>query len=281
MKRFKFPSENKNFFIHLLDAPFSEQHCHEYWEFTVVTKGKMLHKIGNFERVVEQNTLLVLRPNDVHRQTKYRQEPVEFINFGVRESVLQTVLPALSENLYTFLLQEPYIEYPLSKTSVIYFNNMFNKFHTTIQDEQSNGLILSTIFVSLIRELLQCINLSKQKPHYSPTINEFIEQMRNPDNLMLSIDEIIKNINYSHCHLLRLFKQETGTTPSRYFLKIKLNYARVLLETTNLSIVNIASHVGFSSLGHFTKVFKEEYSAPPAKYRKNWNNYYNSMDEIN
>lgn len=277
MIRHKFPSETKNFFIHLRDCPFSELHCHDFWEFTIITKGKMLHKIGAYERVVEQDTLLVIRPNDNHTQARYEDEEVEYINFGVREDVLKTTLSVLSDNLYDFLLLEPYIEYPLSKTSVIYFNNMFNKFHTTILDEQSNDLTLPAIFVSIIRELLQCVNPSKQKAHYSPTINEFIEAMRKPENLVLSIDEIIQNINYSHCHLLRLFKQETGTTPSKYFLKNKLNYARVLLETSTLSITNIASLVGFASVGHFTKVFKEEYASPPATYRKNWQNYYNSL----
>lgn len=279
MIRHKFPNEAKNFFIHLRDCPFSESHCHDFWEFTIIAKGKMLHKIGNCERVVEQDTLLVLRPDDNHSQARYEDEPIEYINFGVRDDVLKTTLSVLSDNLYDFLLLEPYIEYPLSKTSVIYFNNMFNKFHTTIQDKQTDDLILPAIFVSIIRELLQCVNPSKQKAHYSPTINEFIEAMRKPENLVLSIDEIIKNINYSHCHLLRLFKQETGTTPSKYFLKNKLNYARVLLETSTLSITNIASLVGFSSVGHFTKVFKEEFAVPPATYRKNWQIYYNSLDE--
>ena len=279
MKRHTFPREANNFFIHLRDCPYTETHCHTFWEFTIITKGKMLHKIGNHERVVEQDTLLVLRPNDVHSQARYENQPIEYINFGVREDVLRTILSVLSTNLYTSLLLEPYIEYPLSKPSVVYFHDMFNQFHTTIQDEQAEDLILSAIFVSILRELFQYAQPSKQKAHYSPTVNAFIKAMRNPENLVLSIDTIIQDFNYSHCHLLRLFKQETGTTPSKYFLKNKMNYAKVLLESTNLSITNIASLVGFSSLGHFTKVFKEEFAVPPATYRKNWQIYYNSLDE--
>ena len=65
------------------------------------------------------------------------------------------------------------------------------------------------------------------------------------------------------------------------FLKIKLNYARSLLETSNLSVLEIASTVGFSSLGHFTEVFKNQYSLPPANYRRKWSNFYDSFDEVN
>jgi AraC-like DNA-binding protein len=43
----------------------------------------------------------------------------------------------------------------------------------------------------------------------------------------------------------------------------------------------VASTVGFSSLGHFTEVFKKQYSLPPANYRRKWNIYFDSFDEIN
>lgn len=283
MRRHKFPDENKNFFIHLRHGPYTELHCHDFWEFSIVTKGSALHKIGNLERVVKEGSFLVIRPQDLHSLNAIEgAEASEHLNFIVKNEALQSTLSVLSGNLYEFLLNEPFVEYELSKSTVIYFINMFNKFHTTIHDDQASDLFLSTIFVSLIRELLQCINNSKQqKQHYSPTVNEFIAQLRKPENLILPIEEIIKSMNYSHCHLLRLFKQETGTTPSKYFLKIKLSYARALLESTSLSTIDIASVVGFSSLGHFTEVFKNEYSLPPARYRKKWNNDYHSFDEVN
>ena len=267
--------------MHLRHGPYTETHGHDFWEFAIITKGKILHKINGLERTVKEGTILVLRPHDIHSLHSADKDPIEHINFGVRSDAIKTVLEVLSNNLYEFLLNEPFVEYELSKSAIIYFNTMFNKFHTTIHDEQASDIFLSTIFTSIIRELLQCITSSKQKQTYSPTVNEFIAQMRKPENLILPIEEIIKNMNYSHCHLLRLFKQETGTTPSRYFLKIKLNYARSLLESTSLSTIDVASIVGFSSLGHFTEVFKNEYSIPPAKYRKKWNNYYNAFDEVN
>ena len=157
---------------------------------------------------------------------------------------------------------------------------MFNKLHTTINDEHASSDLLSTMFISVVRELLTFNNKAKQTKNYSPTVNEFIEYMRKPENLTLSITDIIKDMNYSHCHIIRLFKKETGTTPSQYFLKIKLNYARNLLETTNLSVLDIASTVGFSSLGHFTEVFKKQYALPPANYRRKWNIYFDSFEEV-
>ncbi len=281
MKRYSFPSKDKNFFIHYISVPYLERHCHNYWEFSIVTKGTILHKIGNHARTVEENTLLVIRPDDAHSLHNATDGELSYLTLGVRSNVLQTILTSLSDGLYESLLKGPYIEFRLTPSTTIYYTNMFNKLHTSIHDQQTRDDLLSTIFISVVRELLLCNTQSKQTHNYSPTVNEFIEYMRKPENLTLSINDIIQNMNYSHCHLIRLFKKETGTTPSQYFLKIKLNYARNLLETTNLSVLDIASTVGFSSLGHFTEVFKKQYSLPPANYRKKWNIYYDSFDEIN
>ncbi len=281
MKRYKFPSNAENFFINYNRGPYLETHCHEHWEFTILTKGQILHKINGFERIISENTLLVMRPDDVHSLNKANEQDIAYITVGVRNNALKTILSTLSIDLYDFLLKGSFVEFSLSKSTTMYFSTLFNKYQTTTHDKHQNNDFLSIIFITMIRELLLCVNHSRQNQNYSPTVNEFIEHMRKQENLTLSIEDIIKNMNYSHCHIIRLFKKETGATPSQYFLKIKLNYARILLETTDLSVVDIASNVGFSSLGHFTKVFKSQYSLPPAGYRKQWSNYYNSFDEVN
>ncbi len=280
MKRCKFPTTDKKFFITLERGPYPETHCHEHWEFSIITEGTFLHKIGKYERIVNKNTLLVIRPNDTHSLNLINNESFEHINIRVRTEALQSILRLLSPDLYDFLQKGDFVEYDISPSATAYFVNTFNKAQTTIHDEQATDSFFAMMFISVIRELLLCVNTSKQKKNYSNTVKEFIERMRKPENSTLSIEDIIKNMNYSHCHLIRLFKKETGTTPSQYFLKIKLNYARSLLESTDLSVLDIASTVGFSSLGHFTEVFKKQYSLPPANYRRTWNNYYNSFEEV-
>ena len=281
MKRYKFPSGERNFFINLNHGPYPETHCHDYWEFTFIIKGRFLHKIGGVERTITENTLLVIRPDDIHSFNNVNDSDLDYVNFGVKDDVLKTILSTIANSTYEFLLQAPFVEFPISESTTTYFFNMFNKIQSTIHSQNASEEFLSIIFVSVIRELLLCVSNLKQKQNYSPVINDFIERMRKPENLTLSIEDIIKNMNYSHCHIIRLFKKETGYTPSQYFLKIKLNYARSLLESTTLSVLDIASTVGFSSLGHFTEVFKKQYSLPPASYRRRWTNYYDSFDDVN
>ena len=57
------------------------------------------------------------------------------------------------------------------------------------------------------------------------------------------------------------------TTPGRWLIKSRIHYAKVLVETTDDSVNDIAFKSGFKNTAHFVKVFKETYGAPPLQYR--------------
>ena len=69
-------------------------------------------------------------------------------------------------------------------------------------------------------------------------------------------------------YFLRLFKQSVGTTPHAYLTEIRLRNAKKLLETTSLSIAEIAERSGFESVSHFQVLFKKKTGMGAAKYRK-------------
>jgi AraC family transcriptional regulator, regulatory protein of adaptative response / methylphosphotriester-DNA alkyltransferase methyltransferase len=72
-----------------------------------------------------------------------------------------------------------------------------------------------------------------------------------------------------HPHYLhRVFRKQMGKTPAEYLTEIRLKAAREWLENTDKSLTEIALDAGFSSLSHFSRVFKHRYGLPPGLYRK-------------
>ena len=69
-------------------------------------------------------------------------------------------------------------------------------------------------------------------------------------------------------HLTRVFTYEKGITPTDYIRHRRIKYAKKLLETTDLPIIEIALGCGFQSLSTFNRVFKSEYGEAPSLYRK-------------
>jgi AraC-like DNA-binding protein len=83
----------------------------------------------------------------------------------------------------------------------------------------------------------------------------------------ISAAELCRAYHVSPAHLRRAFHRYLDQSPQDYLTERRLEEARRLLETTELSVVTIAAEVGFESLSHFTRLFKHRYQEPPARYR--------------
>lgn len=84
----------------------------------------------------------------------------------------------------------------------------------------------------------------------------------------LSVDALAQRAAMSPRHFSRAFIDELTTTPGRFVEKIRLETTRILLETTQLSIRQIAHRVGFGSPANMRRAFVRAFHAPPAEYRQ-------------
>ncbi|MCX7926363.1 MAG: helix-turn-helix domain-containing protein [Fimbriimonadales bacterium] len=66
----------------------------------------------------------------------------------------------------------------------------------------------------------------------------------------------------------RLFRVAMGCSPSEYLTELRLRRAATLLVSTNLSVSEIALEVGYLSLSHFSRVFRERYGKTPRAFRQ-------------
>lgn len=72
-------------------------------------------------------------------------------------------------------------------------------------------------------------------------------------------------------HFRRLFTRTFNETPAKYALRLRLNKARLALETTDDTIAAIAISAGFYDQSHFIKAFRGVYKLSPADYRHRHN----------
>jgi transcriptional regulator GlxA family with amidase domain len=60
----------------------------------------------------------------------------------------------------------------------------------------------------------------------------------------------------------------TGKSATRFIRNIRLEKARTLLETTNMTVSEVAYETGFGSAAYFSRVFQEEFGVPPSGIKK-------------
>ncbi|MBD9528802.1 helix-turn-helix domain-containing protein [Paracoccus sp. PAR01] len=83
----------------------------------------------------------------------------------------------------------------------------------------------------------------------------------------VSIADIAEALNLSRHGFFRAFRDSTGVTPYQWLLNQRIERARRLLATTDLSLVEVALTCGFSDQSHFTRVFGRIEGMSPGRWR--------------
>lgn len=86
-------------------------------------------------------------------------------------------------------------------------------------------------------------------------------------HLRLDLSDMAKAVNLSPWRLAHLFKAEVGISPLRYLTLVRLQRARLYLETGFLTVREIAVSVGIPNASHFTRSFKAAYGSSPVQHR--------------
>ncbi len=86
----------------------------------------------------------------------------------------------------------------------------------------------------------------------------------------LSLTELAQSVNLSVWRLSHIFKSDVGMPPIRYLRLLRMEKAKHLLESSFLSVKEIAYQVGLNDESHFVRDFKSTYGSSPALYRSQY-----------
>lgn len=100
------------------------------------------------------------------------------------------------------------------------------------------------------------------------SIDRAIRFMENHITENISLDEIADHVGLSKYYFNRLFNRHIGMTPHRYFINMRVQYAKRLLLTTYASVEEIAESCGFDNPSNFIRLFKQRTGMTPSAFRK-------------
>ncbi|WP_423603287.1 helix-turn-helix domain-containing protein [Sphingomonas sp. MS122] len=84
----------------------------------------------------------------------------------------------------------------------------------------------------------------------------------------ISVSTLAASIGISAGHFFRAFRSTAGMTPLAYLQKTRMARAMEMLERGDASITEVALSVGFSNLGHFSRLFARSTGRLPSAYRR-------------
>jgi AraC-like DNA-binding protein len=83
----------------------------------------------------------------------------------------------------------------------------------------------------------------------------------------LDIPRLARLAHVSEAHFIRTFRATFGETPHRYLQRRRVERAMFMLRETGRDVTEICMGVGFSSLGTFSRTFREIVGESPTSYR--------------
>ena len=98
-------------------------------------------------------------------------------------------------------------------------------------------------------------------------VEKIIQMMREDVRGELSLGEFAHSVNLSVWRLCHIFKSDVGMPPIKYLRLLRMERAKGLLESSFLSVKEIAFQVGVNDESHFVRDFKSTYGFSPAIYR--------------
>jgi AraC-like DNA-binding protein len=118
----------------------------------------------------------------------------------------------------------------------------------------SDIVILNTEMILDYTKRVESIRCGNENSQLARNVLRYIY-----DNIStkFSIGDIAQHLNLNRTYLCERFKRETGNTINNFILDAKIEKAKELMETTNLSIADISYYLAFSSQSYFQSVFKK------------------------
>ncbi len=103
--------------------------------------------------------------------------------------------------------------------------------------------------------------------HADELIAEIQFWLRTHLNTELTLTEIAEQFGMSQRSFTRRFKAATGVRATQYWQQLRIETAKELLASSNLTIQEVADQVGYQDQGHLTRLFKQDLNLTPKAYR--------------
>jgi AraC-like DNA-binding protein len=246
-------------------------HTHrDYCDLTFIKEGEIQQKINGKNFTFPAGTLLWSREHDVH---EVRGQNFAYFNLMVLERRLVDAAHFLNEDPAMSVLQQmkysPFTVIPAERRKRVEENyNELMRFQANPRGRLLLERVLIELFVDWLAPLAAGHEVGPALPSWMS------EAMRMADRGAeegMSLDDLRRKCGRTSEHISRSFRKFLGVTPSAFLNNLRLERAAVLLASTNQEILDICYGAGFSSPGHFYRLFAGKFGMPPRAFRLKMN----------
>ena len=278
--------EKRNIVIEELDPTFlftwkgtrkgdrDQYHSHDFPEIAFVLSGVGRYKIEGRLYEIREGDLLIFNPGVRHQSVSEPDDEFPTTEFFVGFSDIQ--IKDMPRNHFPAPCGE-YIIHTGGELRQKLFRICSSMEADNAVCRQGRYFMLKSYLVQMLLLVIreQCEPMVVHGGYAFESVNkkyvveQIVSYFEDHYHEKISLDHIAENMYLSPFYISKIFKSETGDTPIRHLINIRLEKAKELLEGgKGGSIQEVAASVGYDDAYHFSKLFKKRYGISPSQAKK-------------
>ncbi|SDW98211.1 AraC family transcriptional regulator [Paenibacillus sp. CF384] len=252
------------FDVHRRDEMKTLNRTLPFYVMSYLKSGSAKLRIDGEEMELEPGTVAFIPPNVAHDHYKDTSDPTEFLWWhftfeieGVMDVMNMFQIP------FVFHLQDH-----------VYFEKVFMEFMESA-DARMHSLPRSILTRAKSLELLYIIlnsalrqkNAQKDVAKSDVFLDMLTRVVQSPEE-PLTLQQMADELHMHPTYVSNRFKELFGKSPLQVQREMRIQKAKTLLETSDLSVTEISQRLGYSELQNFTRLFKSYVGIAPTQFRE-------------
>ena len=234
--------------------------AHPMAELTYVDRGSLHSVVDGVDSLLQQGELAVYGPNQWHMQ---------YADMDVAPRYVTISFDAEGSDLTALMNRK----FTVCQKAATILQQLLQEHER--MDAYSNDMILSRLSQLLLTILRQSDSQTAPKLQPSNAIHSENEIIRRAQQYIstqvrekLTVPLVASRADVSPSYLTALFHKHLQISPGEYIRRIKLQESKQMIREGNLNFTEIAAALGYSTVHHFSRQFKDKFGITPTEYAK-------------
>ena len=258
-------------------------HSHNFFELIYVYQGSCINRVDNRAYFLQAGDLCMLNIQAVHQIETEHPENACIFNILVKSSIVDSAyfrLISSEEFVSTFFLDS--IQNRRQEKNCVVFcrtgiqGRYESAVHRLIEEYAQHEIyqkeMLYFSFISLLVELTRCyqqqLNNASRRETGRHNLSEIVQYIADHCST-ISVQSMAEHFNYHPKYIPNLIRKYSGQSFSELLMDFRLKKSAILLEQTDLPVVQVMEEVGYSNRTWFAQKFRQKFGVTPSQYRKN------------
>ena len=255
---------------HCLECSTTPEEYTRTFNFCFVRKGYFEYRVFRRNLEVHVGRVLITKAGTTHYTHHIANQPdvcsvLYFSNAFVsllRETYQQAAWFFDNPDVQSLLLK------CAPETDYIHFSLLHKSVASTSQLQRDEWVLdlVEQVMNTLTNEMPKPI-ASSLKRHHLSTVEKAKDYLLQHFDQEIHLQTLADHCCVSLFHFARIFKEMLGWSPHQYLSNIRLHHARVLMESTDKPVNDVAMLCGYSNTEHFSTSYRQRFGVAPSRHR--------------